>query len=179
MPLDPHLPAGRLGYMIEDSGLTILLTQRGLRSSLPPFAGTIIAIDGDEWRSDSRENPGVTVSPDNLAIVIYTSGSTGRPKGVEIPQAALTNILWCMRDWLGLKGSQTLLAVTTISFDIAGIDVWLPLLVGARSVIVSRGAAADGQRLREMIERYRVNLLQATPVTWRLLLSAEWKGKQI
>jgi amino acid adenylation domain-containing protein len=177
VPLDPYLPAGRLGYMIEDSGLKILLTQRELRPSLPPFTGTIIEIDGGEWQSNSRENPGVTVSPENLALVVYTSGSTGRPKGVQIPRGALINILWCMRDWLGLKSGETLLAVTTISFDIAGIDVWLPLLVGSRSVIASRDAAADGQRLQEMIEHYQVNFLQATPVTWRLLLAADWQGK--
>jgi amino acid adenylation domain-containing protein len=177
VPLDPYLPAGRLVYMIEDSGLKILLTQRELRSSLPPFAGTVIEIDGGEWQSNCRENPGVTVPPENLALVIYTSGSTGHPKGVQIPRGALINILWCMRDWLGLKSGETLLAVTTVSFDIAGVDVWLPLLVGARSVIASRDAAADGMRLREMIERYQVNFLQATPVTWRLLLAAGWQGK--
>ncbi len=177
VPLDPHLPASRLSYMIEDSRLKILFTQRQIRSSLPPFAGIIIEIDGGQWESNSRENLDVRVSPENLALVIYTSGSTGRPKGVEIPIGALTNVLWCMRGWLGLKSGDTLLAVTTISFDISGIDVWLPLLVGARSVIASRDAAADGRRLREMIERYQVNLLQATPVTWRLLLAAGWQGK--
>jgi amino acid adenylation domain-containing protein len=177
VPIDPWQPAGRVGYMIEDSGLRILLTQRELRSSLPPFAGTIIEVDGGQWQTNSRENPAVAVTADHLAYVIYTSGSTGHPKGVQIPRGALTNILWCMRDWLQSKSGETLLAVTTISFDIAGIDVWLPLLVGARSVIANRAVAADGQRLQETIERYQVKFLQATPVTWRLLLAAGWQGK--
>ncbi len=178
LPLDPELPAARLAFMIEDSGLKILLTQRGLRSLLPPFAATVVEVDGGEWQANSRENPHVPVTRENLAHVIYTSGSTGRPKGVEISRGALINILWCMRHWLQLKSSDTLLAVTTISFDIAGVEVWLPLLVGARCVIASRASAADGQRLREMIERWQVSYLQATPVTWGLLLVADWQGKR-
>ena len=177
VPLDPELPAARLAQMIEDSGLKILLTQRSLRSSLPPFAGTIVEIDGGEWQGNSIENPDAQVTPENLAYVIYTSGSTGRPKGVEISRGALINFLWCMRHWLQLKGSDALLAVTTISFDIAGMEVWLPLLVGARCVIASRSSAVDGQRLREMIDRWQVTCLQATPVTWQLLLAAGWRGK--
>ena len=177
VPIDSELPAARLAHMIEDSGLKILLTQRYLRSSLPQFEGTIIEIDGGEWQANSRENPRVPVTPENLAHVIYTSGSTGRPKGVEIPRGALINILWCMRRWLQLNSGDTLLAVTTISFDIAGMEVWLPLLVGARCVIASRASAADGVRLWEMIERWQVSFLQATPVTWQLLVAAGWPGK--
>jgi amino acid adenylation domain-containing protein len=177
VPLDPDLPSERLGYMIDDSGLRILLTQRDLRSSLPPLVATIIEVDNKEWQVNSRENPEISVSPENLIHVIYTSGSTGRPKGVQVPRSALINLLWCMRDLLPLKSGDISLAVTTISFDIAGVDVWLPLLAGARSVIASRNSAADGQRLLEMIERHNVKFLQATPTTWRLLLAAGWKGK--
>ena len=131
----------------------------------------------EPWQSNSREDLSVMVTPENLAYVIYTSGSTGKPKGVQIPRRALINTLWCMREWLQLKSADALLAVTTISFDIAGIDVWLPLLVGARCVIASQTKAIDGQQLREMIERHDVKFLQATPVTWRLLLAADWQGK--
>jgi amino acid adenylation domain-containing protein len=177
VPIDPDLPLERLGYMIEDSGLRILVTQKALRSSLPPFAGAVIEVDSDVSENNSRENPNVRVSPDNLAHIIYTSGSTGRPKGVQVPRSALTNLLWCMRELLQLKNTDTLLAVTTISFDIAGVDVWLPLLTGARSVIASRTSALDGQRLLEMIERHHVTFLQATPTTWRLLLAAGLRDK--
>jgi amino acid adenylation domain-containing protein len=177
VPLDPTMPPVRLGYMIEDSGLRVLLTRRALRSSLPPFAGTIIEVDDGEWQANSRENPGVAVTAENLAYVIYTSGSTGRPKGVEIPRGALVNFLWSMRESLQLKSGDTLLAVTTISFDIAGLEVWLPLLVGARIVVAKQSAALDGQQLGEMIARHDVKFLQATPVTWQLLLAAGWQGK--
>ena len=177
VPLDPDLPPGRLGYMIEDSGMQILLTQQELPSSLSAFAGTIIKVDGGEWQSNSRENPSVAVTPENLAYVIYTSGSTGKPKGVPIRRQALTNILWSMKEWLKLGTGQATLATTTISFDIAGLEVWLPLLVGGRVVVVSRETAVNGEELAVIMKQQDIRLAQATPVTWRLLLSSGWSGK--
>ncbi|HJX53284.1 MAG TPA: condensation domain-containing protein, partial [Polyangia bacterium] len=129
LPLDPLLPQERLSYMLEDSGASLVVTQESLRASLPGFSGTVVLLDGKRWKSNSRDNLAVAVQPDHLAYVIYTSGSTGKPKGVEIPRGALTNFLWSMREWLGLTAQDRLLAVTTISFDIAGVDMWLPLLV--------------------------------------------------
>ncbi len=177
LPLDPLLPAERLGTMLGDSGATLVLTQENLWVSLPAFSGTVLLIEDMTWRSNPRDNVAVAVRPEHLAYVIYTSGSTGKPKGVEVPRGALANLLWSMRDWLGLTSADRLLAVTTISFDIAGVDMWLPLLVGARLVVASREDAADGERLREEIERHGITFLQATPVTWRMLLQAGWKGK--
>ncbi len=177
LPLDPFLPAERLRTMLEDSGTTLVLTQDSLRATLPAFAGSPCSVDDPSWRSRPRDNPSVAVAPEQLAYVIYTSGSTGKPKGVEVPRGALTNLLWSMREWLGLTAADRLLAVTTISFDIAGVDMWLPLLVGARMVVASREEAVDGERLGEQIDRHGITFLQATPVTWRLLLAAGWKGK--
>ncbi len=177
LPLDPLLPPERLGTMIEDSGARLVLTQESLWASLPAFSGTVLLLDDKSWKSNPRDNLGVAAKPDHLAYVIYTSGSTGKPKGVEVPRGALTNLLWSMREWLGLTAADRLLAVTTISFDIAGVDMWLPLLVGARMVVASREEAVDGERLGEQIDRHGITFLQATPVTWRLLLAAGWKGK--
>jgi hypothetical protein len=120
LPLDPLLPPERLSYMLEDSGASLVVTQDSLRESLPAFAGSVISLDDKSWKANPRDNLAVAVQPDNLAYVIYTSGSTGKPKGVEVPRGALTNLLWSMRDWLGLTAQDRLLAVTTISFDIAG-----------------------------------------------------------
>jgi amino acid adenylation domain-containing protein len=177
LPLDPALPLERLGYMLEDSGAAVVLTQESMRETLPAFTGTLVFIDDPGWKSNGRDNPAVAVRPTDLAYVIYTSGSTGKPKGVEVPRGALTNLLWSMRDWLRLGVADRLLAVTTISFDIAGVDIWLPLLVGARMVVSSREEAADGTQLRELIDKHGITFLQATPVTWRLLLEAGWEGK--
>ncbi len=177
LPLDPLLPAERVGYMLEDSGATLVVTQDSVRASLPAFPGTVLSLDEKSWQSNPRDNVAVAVRPEHLACVIYTSGSTGKPKGVEVPRGALMNLLWSMRDWLGVTSADRLLAVTTISFDIAGVDMWLPLLVGARLVVASREDAVDGERLREEIERHGITFLQATPVTWRMLLQAGWKGR--
>jgi amino acid adenylation domain-containing protein len=177
VPLDPNLPAGRLSYMIEDSGMQILLTQKAAHPLLTDFVGTMIDIENGGWRSNSRENPGVSVIPENLAYVIYTSGSTGKPKGVQIPRKALTNILWSMKDWLKPRTGQATLAATTISFDIAGLEVWLPLLVGGRVVVASRETAVNGEELAVMMKQQDICLAQATPVTWRLLLNSGWSGK--
>jgi amino acid adenylation domain-containing protein len=177
LPLDPLFPRDRLAYMVQDGGVELIVTQESLRPLLPEFSGTVVSTDGGNWAVNSQENLDVAVQPGDLAYIIYTSGSTGRPKGVEVPRGALTNLLWSMREWLQLTAEDRLLAVTTISFDIAGVDVWLPLLVGARLVVASREDAADGARVRELIDRHGITFLQATPVTWRLLLEAGWPGK--
>ena len=177
LPLDPLFPAERLGYMLEDSGARLLVTQQSLRRDLPAFAGATILLEEEDWQANPSDNPAIAVRPEHLAYVIYTSGSTGKPKGVQVPRGALTNLLWSMREWLQLSDLDRLLAVSTISFDIAAADVWLPLLVGAHAVVASREAAADGNALRGLLDRHNITFLQATPVTWRLLFDAGWKGK--
>ena len=177
LPLDPMFPPERLGYMLSDSGSRLLITEESLRKTLPAFAGTIIELEENGWQANSRDNPAIAVRPEDLAYVIYTSGSTGKPKGVQIPRGALTNFLWSMRESLRLSDRDRLLAVTTISFDIAGLEIWLPLLVGAQTVMASFKATADGNALKELLERHDITFLQATPVTWRLLFDTGWRGK--
>jgi amino acid adenylation domain-containing protein len=177
LPLDPLLPAERLGYMLEDSGVRVLVTEQSLQGELPAFAGTTILLEDADWQKNGCDNLAVALGPEHLAYVIYTSGSTGKPKGVQVTRRALINLLWSMREWLQLTNRDRLLAVTTVSFDIAGADVWLPLLVGAQTVVASRESAADGDALRGLLERHDITFLQATPVTWRLLFDAGWRGK--
>jgi amino acid adenylation domain-containing protein len=180
LPLDPHLPVARRAYMMDDSELAMLITQEKLRADLPPYPGPVLSIDGpsadDDWQANSAENVRVAASPEQLAYVIYTSGSTGKPKGVEIRRGSLLNFLWSMREWLELDAEDRVLAVTTISFDIAGLEIWLPWVVGAQIVLATREQAADGDQLMDLIARHAVTFLQATPVTWRLLLHAGWTG---
>src|ERR1035438_368733 len=155
----------------------MLITEQSLRAGLPSHAGTAILIDDRSWLNNSRVNIESQAGPEDLAYLIYTSGSTGKPKGVQIPRGALTNFLWSMREWLQLTERDRLLAVTTISFDIAGLEIWLPLLVGAQIVVASREDAADGNALRSLLDRHNITFLQATPVTWQLLFQAGWPGK--
>ena len=121
-------------------------------------------------------NPADRADADALAYVIYTSGSTGKPKGVCIAHRALTNLLHAMREHTAITEEDSLLAVTTLSFDIAALELYLPLIAGARLVLASRETAADGEALSKCLADCRITLMQATPATWRLLLEAGWQG---
>lgn len=178
VPLDPTYPAERLAFMLEDAQATVLLTQHHLADQLPEKTARVVCLDSDaallaEQRDDNLSLPTV---PEQLAYVIYTSGSTGQPKGVQVPHRALVNFLTSMRQKPGLNEQDTLLAVTTLSFDIAGLEMFLPLTVGARLVIAPREVVADGTALANMLAHTRATIMQATPITWRLLLAAGWQG---
>ena len=179
VPLDPAHPSQRLEYMLEDSGVGVLLTVQASREVLPCENMEVLCLDSDWSASDveSDENLATSVAPDNLAYVIYTSGSTGQPKGVEVTHGALSNLLQSMRTLLRMTEPDALLAVTTLSFDIAALEIFLPLIVGARVELVDRAIAADGGRLAERLGNPDITFLQATPATWRLLLEAGWQGK--
>ncbi|HWZ46035.1 MAG TPA: amino acid adenylation domain-containing protein [Candidatus Saccharimonadales bacterium] len=180
VPLDPSYPKTRISFMIEDSDLRFLVTRQGQELGLADYRGELICMDRD-WpviSQESRENPTVLVKPENLVYVIYTSGSTGRPKGVQIPHRALVNLLMSVQNRPGLALQDSFLAVTTISFDIAALELYLPLIVGARCVLAGREAAADGQQLSRLLEGHDITAMQATPSTWKLLLQSGWAGKR-
>jgi amino acid adenylation domain-containing protein len=179
VPLDPSFPAQRLSFMISDTNVKVLLAQQKLRSTLPEHSCDVVRLDSD-WEAISREStqPVISgVSPTDLAYVIHTSGSTGVPKGVEISHRSLVNLLWSMGDRPGLKPQDTLLAVTTLSFDIAGLELYLPLVAGGKVALVSRAVATDGALLLEAIGRSGATTMQATPSTWRMLGEAGWDSK--
>ncbi len=108
--------------------------------------------------------------------MLFTSGSTGRPKGVEISHRAVINFLNSMREAPGMKEQDTLLSVTTLSFDIFGLEIWLPLTTGAKVVIASEEVARDGKELAALMRQSGATVMQATPSTWRLLLESGWEG---
>ena len=180
VPIDPAYPDDRVALMIEDSGLQLVVTENEVADSLKTGDIPTLRLDGD-WEAIATESDApvpATAGPDDLAYVIYTSGSTGRPKGVEIPHRAVVNFLESMRETPGLSAEDRLLAVTTLSFDIAGLEMYLPLIVGAQVVIASRTAAADGVELSGLIESESISVMQATPATWRLLLDSGWNGNR-
>ena len=178
VPMDPTYPLERIQFVLEDAGVPVLLTQEKLAPNVPSFSARTIYLDAD-WSAIERESayaPQAPVTPEELAYVIYTSGSTGKPKGVEIQHRAVVNLLSSMRKKPGLDAKDTLLAVTTFSFDIAGLELFLPLCVGAKLIIASREAAADGSQLLARLTSSSTTVMQATPITWRLLLEAGWNG---
>ena len=179
VPLDPAYPAERIAFMLQDAQVSVLLTEERLRDQLPGGEARIVCLDSESQTSDqeSAANLDGGASAENLAYVIYTSGSTGKPKGVQITHGALANLLQSMRRLLSINERDALLAVTTLSFDIAALEIFLPLIVGARVELVDREVAADGARLADRLNDPGITFLQATPATWRLLLEAGWQGQ--
>jgi amino acid adenylation domain-containing protein len=178
--MDPAYPAQRLALMLEDSGVVALLTSDSIKQHLPASQVTLVCIDRlrEQMARESGENLKSIVGAENLAYVIYTSGSTGRPKGVQITHRAVVNFLQSMRQRPGLSERDCMLSVTTLSFDIAGMEIYLPLTTGACVVIAARQTAVDGNELIAKVGESRCTVMQATPSTWSLLLEAGWQGKK-
>ncbi|MFN2529808.1 MAG: amino acid adenylation domain-containing protein [Pyrinomonadaceae bacterium] len=179
VPLDPKFPRDRLAFMIEDADLTVLVTQESLLRELPAHDATLVTLDLDSEiiSQGSKDNVFSMATADNLAYVIYTSGSTGKPKGVAIDHRALTNFLLAVQRQPGLTGDDVLLAVTTLSFDISGLEIYLPLITGARVVIADAEVASDGTQLKQLIAKSQTTVMQATPATWQMLINAGWQGQ--
>ena len=175
VPLDPAFPADRVKFMIEDSGIKLILTQTTLVEHMPAHSAQTLLVDRPAPAGNAATLP-AAIDAQSLAYVRFTSGSTGKPKGVEIPHQALVNFLLSMRKEPGLVEGDRLLAVTTLSFDISELEIWLPLVTGAQAILASRTQAADGAELRALLQRHRITVMQATPSTWRLLLEAGWVG---
>ncbi|TFY93785.1 amino acid adenylation domain-containing protein [Pseudomonas nabeulensis] len=186
VPLDPDYPSERLAHMMNDSGLQLLLTQGRLLENLPiPATVQSLCLDqASGWLDDcSEQNPVAQVLPGNLAYVIYTSGSTGLPKGVTIRHDALVNFLWTMGERPGITASDRVLSLTSLSFDIAGLELYLPLLRGAAVVLLRDQENKDPHALLKVIDEQAASVIQATPSTWRMVLDAApegaLKGKKI
>jgi amino acid adenylation domain-containing protein len=180
LPLDPAFPADRLRFMLDDSKASLLLTRSEEKERLGELPANVRAICLDtDWRLISEEGDEELhpqMNPENLAYVIYTSGSTGWPKGVQIPHRAVVNFLHSMRREPGLTGADTLLAVTSISFDIAGLEMFLPLTVGARVVVASSAEIFDATKIKALIRNSGATVMQATPSFWQFLVESDWFG---
>src|SRR5205807_2467818 len=179
VPLDPAFPAERLAAIVEDSGRSVLVTHRGLDQALSLRAPRVVRLEGDglTGATPGRAPAGASAPvPRSLAYVLYTSGSTGKPKGVEIPHSAVVNFLLSMQRTPGFTAADTILAVTTLSFDIAGLELFLPLVSGGRVVIAGRDDTLDPTRLMERMRDSACSVMQATPALWRALIAAGWSG---
>jgi amino acid adenylation domain-containing protein len=175
VPLDPEYPQERLAYMVQDSGLSLLLTQSHLQARLVGDAGVpLLAVDALDLSGEPSHDPAVPVHAEHLAYVIYTSGSTGKPKGVMVRHEALSHFILGMQQAPGLAADDVLVAVTSLSFDIAALELYLPLSCGARIVLASQETVRDGRALARLVEDSGATVLQSTPAGWRLLRAAGW-----
>ena len=178
IPLDPGYPAERLAYILEHARAAVVLTQEHLRAGLPVHSARVVCLDSERQQiaGESDLPPAVKRDMESLAYVIYTSGSTGKPKGVQIPHGALVNFLHSMKREPGLSDQDVVLAVTPLSFDIAGLEIYLPLITGAKVVLATHTEACDGALLADKLATSRATMMQATPATWRMLLESGWRG---
>lgn len=178
LPMDPVFPKDRLEYMLKNAQVPVILTDTAIKDTLPLNKAKIICID-EQWKQISEQSAGKPenrAKSDNLAYVIYTSGSTGNPKGVQIEHHALTNFLLSMGTNTNICEKDRLLAVTTLSFDIAGLEMLLPLVAGATVVMAGRDEVIDGEKLIALMDKHDISIMQATPATWRMLVEAQWQG---
>ena len=176
VPLDPHFPYARLDYAVEDADIRWLICHDATshvfenigQNQLQQINVSQVA---NEISTQPTFNPEITVEADSLAYLIYTSGSTGQPKGVPITHKNLSNLLQAMANRLQVSKADTLMAVTTLAFDIAALELFLPLISGARLLLTSQESTRNAQQLAAYLNSYDVSIMQATPATWRLLLS--------
>ncbi len=174
LPLDPGFPQARLRFMLEDASVRVVLTQSALQSQFENCSCHLLCLDRD-WEQIAAESPaktGSTCNSENLAYLMYTSGSTGLPKGVQITHRAVVNFLASMKVSPGLQQTDVLLSVTTVSFDIFGLELYLPLICGAKVLLASAKTGMDGYQLLELLKKSRATVMQATPGRWQLLLTA-------
>lgn len=192
VPLDPNYPRERLEFILQDVGARLLLTEPDLMDRLDSADLPIRWLQASGESTDPMATaappgqtvapeqtavaPDITVHPEDLAYCIYTSGSTGLPKGVLLEHRNLANFLQSMAEVPGMSPQDVLLAVTTVSFDIAALELFLPLLVGAQVVLADEATVVDGQRLAQVLQAASITVMQATPATWRLLLASGWTG---
>ncbi len=179
VPLDPAYPRARLQHMVADSAPLVMLTDAVGAASLSGLEGSTARLDLETGAQAWAELPDTNPQPEaagltshHLAYVIYTSGSTGKPKGVMVEHASVVNLLQAMAAETGVTASDRLLAVTPLSFDIAGLELWAPLISGARVVIAGQATAHDAHALAALARASGATLMQATPATWRLLAEA-------
>lgn len=175
VPLDPTYPKDRLTYMLQDAQVAVAVTQGRLMEELGEMS--LNKIDIDDWTPIAHEStarPRVSHMSEHLAYVIYTSGSTGRPKGVMVRHRSAVNFLLAMQAALQPTDHEIIAATTSMSFDIALLELFLPLIVGGQTVVISRDVVVDGELLARKLEQVGATIMQATPSGWRLLLDAAW-----
>jgi amino acid adenylation domain-containing protein len=176
VPLHTSLPADRIQYMLEDAAVQVVVTNAA--TGLPDqYSGFVLDLNKEDFFQRMPSELNERIPSSTLAYVIYTSGSTGTPKGVMVSHLSLMNFLCSMRERPGLHKDDILMAVTAISFDIATLELFLPLITGATVVIASDEMLSNPSLLAEAIGQYQVSIMQATPATWQLLLDSGWTGK--
>ncbi|MBP0618988.1 non-ribosomal peptide synthetase [Cupriavidus consociatus] len=186
LPIDAHHPPARNAHILRHASPRLILAAASTRAALGESGGVVL-VDGQTsplppWHAAPAISPAPDCHPAQLAYTLYTSGSTGTPKGVQISRAAFANFLRAMTPVVPMDGNDRLLAVTTLGFDIAGLELFLPLASGARVVIATRDDARDPARLAALMTDHGITVMQATPATWQMLVTQAtpaWQGLRV
>lgn len=178
VPVHTAFPTERIQYILEDASVALLLTDIDTDKLNTERLKVVDLTDKSAFSQYEKNNLELEIAPDDLAYIIYTSGSTGKPKGVMVPHSALTNFLCSMQQKPGMTSEDVLMAVTSVSFDISALELYLPLISGASVIIASEAMLQNPILLGEAVEQHHVTIMQATPATWQLLLESDWSGKQ-
>jgi len=176
VPIDPTYPKDRIEFMISDASANVLITSKKYQKYFSCAAQEMLI--EEIWPKFGHIGADVVdtaVFGNDVAYILYTSGSTGKPKGVIITHESLANLLLSMQKAPGINPDDRLLAISTISFDIAGLELYLPLIAGAEIVLAGSETAKDGWLLLELMKREKITIMQATPYTWRMLIAAGWE----
>lgn len=180
LPLDPGHPAKRLQLILEDANPELVCTTSSLQSQLQNYKGRVLLQDAlaDELPALPISNPSQhSLQPTDELYLIYTSGSTGRPKGVSVGNLSVSNYLEAINERPGIHQEDRFYAVTTVSFDIAVMELYWPLLNGAQVILADRDAVLDPRLMAEALEQYEITMMQGTPATWKMLIRDGWAGK--
>jgi amino acid adenylation domain-containing protein len=175
VPLDPDHPAQRTALILNDAAIRVLLTEGPLLATLPPTHATIVDLD-DPAAFHASRTLDQRAGPENLAYLLYTSGSTGLPKGVAVEHRALVNVITAVGALLQSTADDRWLAISTLTFDIASLEILLPLATGACVIVARTDESKDPWRLQTLLTQSDATMLQATPSTWRMLIDAGWSG---
>uniref|UniRef100_UPI0007822423 non-ribosomal peptide synthetase n=1 Tax=Aquimarina longa TaxID=1080221 RepID=UPI0007822423 len=181
VPIDPNYPKDRITYILEDAFISLIISNsESIKALGNEYKTTTILLDtdGDEIQKESINKPSLHIDENQLAYVIYTSGSTGNPKGVMIEHKSVVNFLYSMINKLGLEKMKTFLSVTTYTFDIFYLELFTPLIQGAKVVLSNEESSVDAYKLRDLITTYQPEFMQATPSTWQMLVSSDWNNEE-
>lgn len=179
IPVDPEYPIKRIEYMLSDSATRVLISSEKYKDKFAKEGIKEIILEDikDELTQHPPTDPVVEVRGTDLAYVIYTSGSTGNPKGIAIEHHSLTNFLCSIQKEPGISPDDKLLAVTTISFDISGLELYLPLISGAELILADAEIVKDARELVDLVKSKKVSIMQATPSTWRMMTESNWEER--
>ena len=174
LPISPFTPCSRIEYILEETKATVFFCDVPLKFQVPK---AIQAVNPRDLSGESKFYTTDNYKSNDLAYVMYTSGSTGKPKGVLIEHHSMMNLFFSLIETLALSASDQFLALTDYTFDISLIELLMPLTLGASIVLTEHGAVADGKKIKQYLHQFNVSLIQATPLTWEILLKNGWKNE--